>query len=282
MPVEMSASAIQIVAAHARQTDDYSFAERFWPLLERWAAFLETPAGLFPGAQRSSDDYEGFIVNSTHLAAKAVVALGAFSQLCNATGRTDAGAASWATALRMRDEWLVLARDGDGDHYALSYGAKNSSSVKYSFLFDAALGLDLFAAPAAAECAFLAASPTTARPFGWVLQHRSGDSNSMTNLGVSSERARVRAGGARAHLLLRTSLPPSQWLGFMLAVCPAQAPLLTQQLLAFVNATMPRFPLTDLYDAGTAAFVGFSGRAQAGGLFAPVWLQGLRARGLAR
>ena len=38
MPVEMSASALQIVAAHARQTDDYSFAERFWPLLERWAA----------------------------------------------------------------------------------------------------------------------------------------------------------------------------------------------------------------------------------------------------
>jgi hypothetical protein len=68
----------------------------------------------------------------------------------------------------------------------------------------------------------------------------------------------------------------------MLAVCPVQAPLLTQQLLAFVNATMPRFPLTDLYDAGTSAFVGFSGRAQAGGLFAPVWLQGLRARGLAR
>ena len=38
MPVEMSASALQIVAAHARQTDDYTFAERFWPLLERWAA----------------------------------------------------------------------------------------------------------------------------------------------------------------------------------------------------------------------------------------------------
>ena len=194
-------------------------------------------------------------MNSTHLAAKAIVALGAYSQLCNATGRAAAGAAAWSTALQMRDAWLVLARDGD--HYALSYGAPaNSSSVKYSFLFDAALGLDLFAAPAAAECAYLAASPTTALPFGWVLQRPGGggDSNSWTNLG---------------------------WLGFMLAVCPSQAPLLTQQLLAMVNTTLPRFPLTDLYDAGTAAFVGFSGRAQVGGLFAPVWLQGLRARGLA-
>lgn len=187
-----------------------------------------------------------------------MIALGAYSQLCNATGRLDAGAAAWASALVMRDAWLLLARDpaGDGDHFSLSYGTANSSSVKYSFLFDRALGLDLFALPAAAECAFLAASPTTARPFGWVLQRSpAGSTREWTNLG---------------------------WLGFMLAVCPVQAPLLAQQLLAMANATLPRFPLTDLYNAGTAAFVGFSGRAQAGGLFAPVWLQGLRARGLAR
>ena len=190
--------------------------------------------------------------------AKAVIALGAYSQLCNATGRLDAGAAAWYSALAMRDAWLSLARDpaGDGDHFTLSYGTANSSSVKYSFLFDRALGLDLFAGPAAAECAFLASSPTTARPFGWVLQRSpAGSTSNWTNLG---------------------------WLGFMLAVCPTQAPLLAQQLLAMANSTLPRFPLTDLYDASTAAFVGFSGRAQAGGLFAPVWLQGLRARGLAR
>lgn len=82
MPIEMSASAIQIVAAHAAQTGDYSFAERFWALLERWAGYL-MENGLYPGSQRSSDDYEGFIVNSTHLAAKAAIALGAFSQLAN-------------------------------------------------------------------------------------------------------------------------------------------------------------------------------------------------------
>ena len=29
----LQTSALKIVAAHARQTDDYSFAERFWPLL---------------------------------------------------------------------------------------------------------------------------------------------------------------------------------------------------------------------------------------------------------
>jgi hypothetical protein len=57
-----------------------------------------------------------------------------------------------------------------------------------------------------------------------------------------------------------------------------QAPLLAQQLLGFANATQPRYPLTDWYDASDASYVGFAARAQVGGVFAPVWVQGLRAR----
>ena len=254
MPIEMSASAIQIVAAYSLQTGNYSFAERFWGLLERWAQYLAAN-GLFPAEQRSSDDYEGPISNSTHLAAKAAIGLGAFSQLCNATGRQAIGASYWSTAVAMRDAWLVLARDPapGAAHYALQYGAANTSSVKYSFLFDRALGLDLFSAAAAAECEYLASDPATALPFGWVLQRNGagGDAARWTNLG---------------------------WLGFMLAVCPAQAPLLAQQLLGFANATQPRYPLTDWYDASDASYVGFAARAQVGGVFAPVWVQGLRAR----
>ena len=67
----------------------------------------------------------------------------------------------------------------------------------------------------------------------------------------------------------------------MLAVCDKEAPALVEQLLDFVNNTPQRYPLTDWYDAGTGDYVGFSARAQVGGLFAPVWLQSLaqRARG---
>jgi hypothetical protein len=54
-----------------------------------------------------------------------------------------------------------------------------------------------------------------------------------------------------------------------------------QQLLAFVQDTQPRYPLTDWYNVKTAGYVGFSARAQVGGLFAPVWLKSLRERGKA-
>lgn len=53
----------------------------------------------------------------------------------------------------------------------ITYNAPNSSSIKYSILFDVALGLGLFPkALLASECAFLATSPETSQPFGWILQ----------------------------------------------------------------------------------------------------------------
>jgi hypothetical protein len=253
MPIEMSASAITIVAAHALQTGDLSFALRYWPLLERWALYLSAN-GMFPALQRSSDDYEGPIANSTHLSAKAIIALGAYAQLCNATLRAAEGAAAWARAVEMRDTWVALAVDPVGPrHTMLSFGVANSSSVKYSWLFDVALGLNLFPAElVAAECAYLAAAPETAERYGWVLQRPPQPRNAWTNGG---------------------------WLGFMLGVCPQNiSTQLAAQMLDMVSTTQPRFPLTDWFDARSGAYVGFSARAQVGGVFAPVWVQSLRAR----
>lgn len=77
--------------------------------------------------------------------------------------------------------------------------------------------------------------------------------------------------------------------------------LLFEQMLAFVTATEPRFPLTDWYDTGSAAYAGFSARAQVrrgpglcllaittaglvnrqvGGLFSAVWMHSLRQKSL--
>jgi hypothetical protein len=135
----------------------------------------------------------------------------------------------------------------------LSFGVANSSSVKYSWLFDVALGLNLFPAElVAAECAYLAAAPETAERYGWVLQRPPQPRNAWTNGG---------------------------WLGFMLGVCPQNiSTQLAAQMLDMASITQPRFPLTDWFDARSGAYVGFSARAQVGGVFAPVWVQSLRAR----
>lgn len=289
MPLEMSASAISIVAAHALQTNDTSLAEAYWPQLTQWAQYL-AGNGMYPGLQRSSDDYEvgwhprtrslrawctetplpypccvlsrngvvqGFIANSTHLALKAIVGLGAYAQLANATGRAAEGAAAWSTALSMRAMWMRLALDPTsnttGRHYMLAYGAPGTASIKYSLIFDVGLGLDLFTSIIADECAYLEA---TAQPYGWVLQSAANNTNTWSNTG---------------------------WEGFASGYCPdAPAAALVSRMFAFANATQPRNPMTDWYDAGNAQYVGFTARAQVGGLYSIMWLQHMRALTAAR
>jgi hypothetical protein len=253
MPIEMSADALLLVAAHAAATGDYGFATAYWPLLARWAAYLVSN-GLFPGSQRSSDDYEGFITNSTHLASKAISALAAFSQLCNATGRAADGAAAWATATAFRDTWLALAMDPGGGHSMLTYGAPGSASIKYSWLFDAGLGLGVWPAEVVdAECGWHAAH---ALPYGWVLQAPATGGNTWTNLG---------------------------WEGWIAAVCNASVGAdVFERILAYVGDTDRRVSMSDWYDAATARFQGFTARAQVGGVFAPLWLADMAARRGAR
>lgn len=248
MPIEMTADAITLIAAVAQQTGDVSFAESYWGLLQPWAAYL-VQEGLYPNNQRSTDDYEGFIVNSTHLAAKAIIGLGAYSLLCNATGRPAEGAAAWATAQQYRDTWMGLALDPSGQYTMLTYAQPGSYSIKYSLLFDVGLGLNLFAAILPMECAHLQAN---VQPYGWVLQHANGSANTWTNLG---------------------------WEGWWAALCgPDTATDAFARMVAYVNAVDRRVPLSDWFDAATAKFQGFTARAQVGGLFAPLWLQQIQAR----
>ena len=64
--------------------------------------------------------------------------------------------------------------------------------------------------------------------------------------------------------------------GFIGAICPLNNTIdLYTRLFNFANTTLPRYPLTDWYDANTAAYVGFSARAQVGGLFSTVWMNDL-------
>jgi hypothetical protein len=251
MPIEMSADSLILVAAAAAHTGDYSFALRYWDVLAGWADYL-VGNGLYPSVQPSTDDYEGVSANLTHLSAKAIVALGAWSQLCNATGHASEGAASWATAQAFRDAWLTLALDPTTNYTTsmLTYGQPGSASIKYTWLFDIALGLHLFPQTLIdTECAALQAGVL---PYGWVLQ-RSGAGNTWTNLG---------------------------WEAWMSAVCgPVVATDVYARMVAFVNATDRRLPLTDWFDAATGHMQGFTARAQVGGVFANVWLADLqRAR----
>lgn len=249
MPIEMSADMLTLVAATAAQTGDYSFANRYYGLLDSYAQYL-VANGLYPGSQRSSDDYEGFLTNSTHLSLKSILALAAWAQVCNATGRAAQGVQYTATAVQYRDVWLASAWDPSGNYSMMQFASPGTWSLKYSLLLDAGLGLGLIPQELVdRECRWHASQ---APAYGWILQQWSPPKNSWTNLG---------------------------WEGWMAGVCPLDvASGLVGKMLDYVNNTDRRLPLSDWYDASTAAYQGFVGRAQVGGVFALPWLQQLRRR----
>ena len=73
---------------------------------------------------------------------KAILALGAFGHLCEATGRSAQAAEYLGRAKEMARVWEEKARDGD--HYRLAFDLPGTWSQKYNLVWDRLLGLNLF------------------------------------------------------------------------------------------------------------------------------------------
>jgi hypothetical protein len=149
MPVEESANMLILVAAVAQVENRPDFAARYWPVLTKWAKYLESK-GFDPENQLCTDDFAGHLAHNVNLSAKAIVALGAYARL--AAMRRDAGFAEagdaareyGALAAQLAQRWVREA--DDGDHFRLAFDQKGSWSQKYNLVWDRQLGLDLFPA----------------------------------------------------------------------------------------------------------------------------------------
>ncbi len=95
MPIEESGNMLILVAALARIQGTPDLAQKYWPVLTKWAEYLRDK-GLDPENQLCTDDFAGHLAHNANLSLKAIEALGGYSQLCELTGR-KADAARYRT-----------------------------------------------------------------------------------------------------------------------------------------------------------------------------------------
>ncbi|MHB8902014.1 MAG: glutaminase family protein [Thermoguttaceae bacterium] len=233
MPVEESGNMILIAAMISQVDGNTAYAQRFWPQLSRWAAYLKSK-GLDPENQLCTDDFAGHLAHNANLSLKAIVALGAYAKMCSMAGREDEAALYRRTAEEFAAQWPKLA--DDGDHYRLAFDAPGTWSQKYNLVWDTLLDLDLFPPDVARR--EIAYYKTRLNEFGLPLDNRQ----------------------------LYTKTDWEVWTA-TLAENREDFDTLMEPVYAFVNKTPQRVALTDWYWTNTSERRGFKARSVIGGVY---------------
>jgi hypothetical protein len=236
MPVEETANMILLFGALAKAEGNADYAAAHWALLEKWAHYLEGQ-GFDPASQLSTDDFAGHLAHNVNLSAKAIVALGAYAQLAQATGHGSEATRVRPIAEGFANMWVGMA--ADGDHSRLAFDKPGTWSQKYNLVWDRVLGLDLF--PPSVATTELAYYRSHLNGFGLPLDNR--------------------AGYTKLDWTVWTATLTGQRADFDALMAP---------LVRFLDETPDRVPLTDWYETGNAHKSGFQARSVVGGVFLPM------------
>ena len=236
MPVEESGNMLLMLAAMAHIDGNADFANHYWPLLERWAAYLRDK-GMDPENQLSTDDFAGHLAHNANLSIKAILALGGYAQLARMTGHMAEGDRYMTLAKQMANDWIPRAQDGD--HYKLAFDKPGTWSQKYNLVWDKILDLNLFP-PSVAETE-LRFYQSHLNPFGLPLDNRS----------------------------LYTKLDWEVWTA-TLSSTKQQFETFMTPLGKFVNESPTRVPVTDWYWTDSGKQEGFQARSVVGGVYMPM------------
>jgi hypothetical protein len=233
MPVEESGNMLLMVAADAQIQGNTKFAEHYWPVLTKWAAFLKEK-GLDPENQLSTDDFAGHLAHNSNLSIKAILALGAYGKLAGLMGKTAEANEYRRTVDEFAKRWIKLA--DDGDHYRLAFDKTGTWSMKYNLVWDRLLGLNIFPPDIAKR--ELAYYRSKENAFGLPLDNR----ETYTKLDW---------------LVWTASLSDS----------PAEFQSMIKPAYRFANESPTRVPLSDWYWTLDGKQRGFQARSVVGGIF---------------
>jgi len=235
MPVEESGNLLILMAAVAQMEGNAAFAGRYWPQLERWAAYL-ADKGFDPENQLCTDDFAGHLAHNVNLSVKAICGLGAFAKLSEMRGETASADRYRTLARTFAERWMKEA--DDGEKFRLAFDRPGTWSQKYNLVWDRILGLNLFPREVATkEMAFYR---TKQARYGLPLDNRA----TYTKLDWIVWTATLT--GDRGDFEAMVD-PVFQWL----------------------NETRSRVPMSDWYETGTGKQVGFQARPVVGGVYLP-------------
>ncbi len=233
MPVEESGNLLCLFGAVAQMEGNANFAGLYWKQLEQWAAYLKEK-GFDPEKQLCTDDFAGHLAHNVNLSAKAICGLGSFAKLCAMRG--DQAKADEYFKLAREYAARLVAEASDGDHLRLAFDRPGTWSQKYNMVWDRILGLNLF--PAEAKQKEMDFYKKMQNQYGLPLDNR----ETYTKLDWITWTATLTQNRDDFEALI--------------------APV-----IAFLNATPDRSPMTDWYQTKTAQKVGFTARPVVGGVF---------------
>lgn len=142
MPVEECADILIMLAAAYKADGNKDIVREEFLLLEKWAEYL-VRFGLKPENQLCTDDFSGHLKNNLNLAIKAVVGLGCFALLCEATGERE----KYEKYRKIAEKYVfeIVAFSENFSHLPLTWdGGEDTYSLKYNLAFDKLLDLNLF------------------------------------------------------------------------------------------------------------------------------------------
>lgn len=233
MPVEESGNMLLLLGALAKVEGTAEFSAKYWPVLEKWAEYLQKK-GFDPENQLCTDDFAGHLAHNVNLSAKAICGLGAFSQLSAMLGHDVQARRYAALAKDFAAKWVKEAEDGG--HYRLAFDRPGTWSQKYNLVWDRILGLNLFPTEVLRkEMDYYKGKQNT---YGLPLDNR----KDYTKLDW---------------VLWSATLTENR----------SDFEALIDPVYLFLNETSSRVPMTDWYDTKTGKMVGFRARSVVGGVF---------------